>query len=146
MTWWSAVGTFLGLAAPKSEGPLGRWRPSLLGEGLMMKGEVTGEGDLHVAGHFEGTISICGTVVVEEGADVEAEVIASGVIIGGQIRGHLTVSGKVEILATGVLAGSIKTQSLMAADGASVRGEIWVERALQADVEAPEGQLGMRTT
>jgi hypothetical protein len=35
----------------------------------------------------------------------------------------------VEILPTGVLTGTLKTGSFSAADGASVKGEIWVERA-----------------
>jgi cytoskeletal protein CcmA (bactofilin family) len=34
----------------------------------------------------------------------------------------------VEILPTGVLTGTLRTGSFSAADGAAVKGEIWIER------------------
>jgi hypothetical protein len=43
----------------------------------------------------------------------------------------------VEILPTGVLTGTLKTGSFSAADGAAVKGEIWIERPDAAN-PAPE--------
>jgi cytoskeletal protein CcmA (bactofilin family) len=66
-------------------------------------------------------------VVVAEGAQVDANISAQGIVIGGIVRGNLSAVARVEILPTGVLTGSLKTGSFSAADGASVKGEVWVE-------------------
>jgi cytoskeletal protein CcmA (bactofilin family) len=102
---------------------------ALLGSRLAFRGEVTGEGDFHIAGRFEGDITVTGRVVVAEGAEVDANISGAAIVVGGTVRGNLSASTRVEILPTGVLTGSLKTGSFLAADGASVKGEVWVEPA-----------------
>lgn len=102
---------------------------ALLGPRLSFRGEVSGEGDFHIAGKFEGEITVTGRVIVGEGAEVDANISALAIVIGGTVRGNLSASTRVEILPTGVLSGSLKTGSFAAADGASVKGEVWVEPA-----------------
>lgn len=99
------------------------------GEKLVIKGEVVGEGDLELAGRFEGVVNVQGTVVVGDRAEVDADITATMIVVGGKVRGNLSATGRVEILPHGVLTGNLKTGSFTAADGASVRGEIHVERA-----------------
>lgn len=100
---------------------------ALLGARLSFRGEVSGEGDFHIAGRFEGDITVTGRVLVAEGAEVDANISGLAIVIGGTVRGNLSASTRVEILPTGVLTGSLKTGSFTAADGASVKGEVWVE-------------------
>lgn len=96
---------------------------------MTVKGEVSGEGDFQVLGRFEGEINLSGTVRVGEGAEVDANISAMAIVIGGTVRGNLSASTQVEILPTGVLTGTLKSGSLTAAEGASVKGEVWVERS-----------------
>jgi cytoskeletal protein CcmA (bactofilin family) len=100
-----------------------------LGSRLALRGEISGEGDFHILGKFEGEINVSGKVFVAEGAQVDANINAAAIQIGGVVRGNLSASTRVEILPSGVLTGTLKTGSFSAADGASVKGEIWVERA-----------------
>ncbi|HKZ06732.1 MAG TPA: polymer-forming cytoskeletal protein [Methylomirabilota bacterium] len=100
-----------------------------IGARLVLRGEVSGEGDFHVLGKFEGEINVTGKVYVAEGAQVDANINAAAIQIGGVVRGNLSASTRVEILPSGVLTGTLKTGSFSAADGASVKGEIWVDRA-----------------
>jgi cytoskeletal protein CcmA (bactofilin family) len=100
---------------------------ALLGARLSFRGEVNGEGDFHIAGRFEGEINVTGRVVVAPGAEVDANISGLAIVIGGTVRGNLSATTRVEILPTGVLTGSLKTGSFAAADGASVKGEVWVE-------------------
>ena len=60
---------------------------------------------------------------------MDANISALAIVIGGTVRGNLSASTRVEIMPTGVLSGSLKTGSFTAADGASVKGEVWVEPA-----------------
>jgi cytoskeletal protein CcmA (bactofilin family) len=106
-----------------------------IGEKLSIKGEIVGEGDLELAGKFEGVIDVRGTVVVADRAEVDADITASTIVVGGKVRGNLTASGRVDILPQGVLTGNLKTGSLTAADGASVKGEIVIERVAKPRME-----------
>ena len=99
---------------------------------LVFRGELSGEGDFHILGKFEGEITVSGRVVVGEGALVDANITAATIVIGGTVRGNLSATSRVEILPSGVLTGTLRTGSLAAADGASVKGEVWIERAGQA--------------
>ena len=106
-----------------------------VGEKLSIKGEIAGEGDLELAGRFEGFINVQGTVVIGDHAEVDADITASMIVVGGKVRGNLNAAGRVEILPQGVLTGNLKTGSFTAADGASVKGEIVVERGAKPKLE-----------
>ena len=101
---------------------------AMVGGRLSFHGEVSGEGDFRILGKFDGEINVTGRVYVGEGAQVDANINAAAIVIGGTVRGNLSASTRVEILPSGVLTGSLRTGSFSAADGASVKGEIWVER------------------
>lgn len=132
MSSFSAILRFLGVGGDSTP-PDRRALPALmlgglLGEGLVMKGEVSGEGDFQVLGKFEGEITLTGTVHIGEGAEVDANISAAAIVIGGVVRGNLSAATRVEILPTGTLTGTLKSGSFTAAEGASVKGEVWVER------------------
>jgi cytoskeletal protein CcmA (bactofilin family) len=99
-----------------------------VGEKLSIKGEIVGEGDLELAGRFEGIINVNGRVVVGERAEVDADITAANIVVGGKVRGNLTATGRVDILPQGILTGNLKSGSFAAADGALVKGEIVVDR------------------
>jgi cytoskeletal protein CcmA (bactofilin family) len=131
---------YLGLSDPLGDdrpqpAPAGRGG-ALLGAGLSFRGNLSGEGDFQIAGRFEGDISVTGRVTVAEGAEVEANITAFSIQVGGTVRGNLSASTRVEILPTGVVTGSLKTGSFSAADGASMKGEVWVDPG--ASTRGPE--------
>src|SRR6266699_3318747 len=101
---------------------------AVLGGGLALRGEISGEGDFHIYGRFEGEIDVSGRVTVSEAAQVDANVNAASIVIAGKVRGNLSATTRLDILPTGVLTGTLKAGSFSAAEGASVKGEIWLER------------------
>ena len=118
----SSAGRFRGVDAPGGS----------LGPGLSFKGEVSGEGDLAIAGSFEGEINVTGTVRVGEDAEVEANITAGMIVVAGVVRGNVSASTHVEMMASGTLTGTVKSGSLVAAEGSSLRGEVWLERPSRA--------------
>lgn len=106
-----------------------------VGEKLAIKGEIVGDGDLELAGRFEGVINVKGRVVIGDRAEVDAAITASTIIVGGKVRGNLNAAGRVEILPQGVLTGNLKSGSFTAADGALVKGEIVVDRGSRTRTE-----------
>ena len=111
-----------------------------VGEKLSIKGEIVGEGDLELAGRFEGIINVNGRVLVGDRAEVDADISASNIVVGGKVRGNLNATGRVEILPQGVLTGNLKSGSFAAADGALVKGEIVVDRGSRGRIEVVGGQ------
>jgi cytoskeletal protein CcmA (bactofilin family) len=111
-----------------------------IGEKLSIKGEIVGEGDLELAGRFEGVINVNGRVLVGDRAEVDADITASTIVVGGKVRGNLSATGRVEILPQGTLTGNLKSGSFSAADGALVKGEIVVERGSRGRIEVGGGQ------
>jgi cytoskeletal protein CcmA (bactofilin family) len=107
-----------------------------VGEKLSIKGEIAGEGDLELAGRFEGVVNVQGRVVIGDRAEVDADITASTIVVGGKVRGNLSAAGRVEILPQGVLTGNLRSGSFAAADGASVKGEIVIDRGGKAKSEA----------
>ncbi len=107
----------------------------VVGEKIQIHGELTGEGDIQLMGAFRGTIDLAGTIVIGESAQVEADIAATNIIVGGHVKGNLTASGRVDLLPTGSVTGNVKTGSIAAAEGASLKGEIEIDR------RQPRGQM-----
>lgn len=121
---------FLGLVDGSGDGtgytPPGH-ASTVVGAGMAMKGELKGEGTVVMLGSFEGDIVLDGALHVGPDAHVDANIAATAIVIAGVVRGNLSANTRVEILASGALTGSVKSGSFTAADGAVVKGELWVE-------------------
>ncbi|HEV8584989.1 MAG TPA: polymer-forming cytoskeletal protein [Methylomirabilota bacterium] len=131
---------FFGLAADPFDADGGSSAASsttTIGTGIVIKGELRGEGTLTMLGQFEGDIVLEGTLHVGPEARVDANISARAIVIAGMVRGNLSAHTRVEILPTGALTGTVKSASFTAADGATVKGEVWVERAAPV---APAGR------
>jgi cytoskeletal protein CcmA (bactofilin family) len=102
--------------------------PTVIGPGITLKGELQGDGALTVLGQFEGDIVLNGALHVGPEARVDANITATAIVVAGVVRGNLSADTRVDILPTGSLTGTVKSGSFAAADGATVKGEIWVER------------------
>ena len=103
--------------------------PTTIGTGMTIKGELRGEGPVTLRGQFEGDIVLEGTLHVGPEGRVDANITAHAIVIAGAVRGNLSAETRVEILSTGAFTGTVKSGSFAAADGATVKSEVWVERA-----------------
>lgn len=111
---------------------------TVIGAGIRLKGELQGDGTLTMLGHFEGDIVLNGALHVGPDARVDANITAASIVIAGVVRGNLSANAQVEILPTGSLTGTVKSGSFAAADGATVKGEVWIERSSpHAPAEGP---------
>jgi cytoskeletal protein CcmA (bactofilin family) len=121
---------FLGLSdgANGDAGPSTREAASVIGAGLTLKGELHGEGALVILGRFEGDLVLDGALHIGPEARVDANVSAYAVVVAGVMHGNLAAQTRVEILSTGSLTGTVKSASFTAGEGATVKGDVWVER------------------
>ena len=95
---------------------------SLLSKKVKIEGEIQGDEDLHVEGHFRGIIKISGNIFVGQTGVVEADVEAENVVIQGQVKGNILARKQLEIQPTGKLVGDCTAQSIDIKEGALFEG------------------------
>ena len=83
--------------------------------------------DLRVEGQVKGTISCQGTMLVAQGASVNATVDAENITVAGELDGEIVCRGKLQILSTGKVRGKLTTASLVINEGAIYEGELVME-------------------
>jgi cytoskeletal protein CcmA (bactofilin family) len=97
---------------------------TVIGPGITIEGEVTSEDEVVVAGVLKGKLEVDGPVTVESEGQVEADIDAHTVSIGGSVTGNVSVTERVDLLAGGRLIGDVKAARLTIADGASFKGNV----------------------
>ena len=103
---------------------------SVIGADLAIEGSITGAGSVRLAGRFTGDVTVDGTLTIETGARLSGSVRAATVAIAGELEGNVVKATRVDVHASGVLMGDLKSDTLTLAAGSRVRGHIecgWVE-------------------
>lgn len=115
---------------------------SVLGPGIIWKGNLSGSGGVRIEGAFEGDIALRGLLVVGATGRVTCPHLrANVVIIAGAVRGDITAE-KVEIRSTGRVWGDVVTAAFATEEGAFLRGQIRMEDQVDVGVsEASKEEL-----
>lgn len=96
-----------------------------LGKSLIIKGELSGSEDLTLYGQMEGSVTLPDhTLTIGPHANIRAEISAKDVVIMGAVTGNVTAKERIEIRATGSVAGDIDSPRLAIADGGSLCGKV----------------------
>lgn len=90
-------------------------------------GTMTTSHNLRIEGHARGMINCDGVLTIEEGAHVDAEISAASIIVSGEMSGKVRCRGRLEIRATGIVRGDVKTGALVIVEGARYEGQIAME-------------------
>jgi cytoskeletal protein CcmA (bactofilin family) len=93
---------------------------SSISRGTTIIGKVVGEGIVHVFGQIEGEIRAI-TVLIDEGAKVEGDVVAEELTIGGMVKGIIHAN-RVKLNSTAEVEGDIFHRSLSIEENARFEG------------------------
>jgi cytoskeletal protein CcmA (bactofilin family) len=118
---------------------------TIIGESILINGNLNGDEDLTVRGRVEGTITLTKTLVVEPTGVVKAEVQVKNCVIAGAVVGNVTASESVEITREGRMIGDIAAPRVIIVDGASFRGRIDMGEFAVKEGERPERALARPT-
>lgn len=97
---------------------------TVIGEGLTIEGELTGDDEVVVHGTVRGTLTTSDAVSVASSGVGEADLTASSVTVAGQVTGNVAAQERVDIQAGGRLVGDVKSARFTIADGASFKGSV----------------------
>jgi cytoskeletal protein CcmA (bactofilin family) len=96
-----------------------------LGSTLVIKGEVTAQEDLVIAGRLEGSIHVTQHfVTVEAGACVAGDIKATEIVVAGTVEGTLFAEERIRIRDSADLKGDASAPRVVVTDGALVNGRI----------------------
>jgi cytoskeletal protein CcmA (bactofilin family) len=95
---------------------------NVLGQSLIIRGDLTADGGFRIDGTVEGNVESKAAIVVGESGVVRGDVRGTDIVVAGQIAGHVTCTGHLEILAKGRIEGDIDAKSVRIETGGVFRG------------------------
>ncbi|MHB1844523.1 MAG: bactofilin family protein, partial [Deltaproteobacteria bacterium] len=97
---------------------------TVIGESILISGNLEGDEDLTIRGRVEGSIHLTKTLIVEASGIVKADVTVKDAVISGVVVGNVTASDSVQLTADGRMVGDISAPRVIIVDGASFRGRV----------------------
>jgi len=114
------------LSAPSvgaSQQPAGK--AAVIGAGIKVSGEISGNENILIEGRVDGRISLSGNdVTIGRTGQVMADVIAKTIRVAGEVSGDLTAKERVVISGTGNVHGNVVAPRVVLEDGAIFKGSI----------------------
>ena len=115
--------------APAPVAPAAKFDRTIIGDQIFIEGIIRGKEDLLIEGSVKGSIEMKSNhLTVGSKGQVNAEVNAANVTIGGKLVGNVNATGKVEITKAADFNGEIKAKSISVEDGAYLKAVIELER------------------
>jgi cytoskeletal protein CcmA (bactofilin family) len=105
---------------------------AFLGEGTEFEGKLIFTGAVRLDGKFKGEILGKGTLVVGQGARIEADINVDSLMVGGDVRGAVEVRERMEIDTTGKFYGNIRTGIFVIHEGGLFEGNCQMEKGTAA--------------
>ena len=95
---------------------------AFIGEGSEMEGRYTFHGTVMLNGRFKGEISSDDTLIIGEGAVVQADVRAGRVLVSGEVTGSLRATERVELKRTARVYGDVEAPVVVVEEGVLFEG------------------------
>lgn len=97
---------------------------SFFGAGVTIEGKIEGDGDVRMAGRFNGDINVKGDLKIDQGAQITGTINAGTVTIEGKLDGNIVASDQVKLLESAQMIGDLKAKTLTVAAGSRMRGNV----------------------
>jgi cytoskeletal protein CcmA (bactofilin family) len=96
---------------------------ALLGRGTHFEGKLTFDGRVRIDGSFRGEIESQDTLIVGDGAEIEAEILAGTVIIkGGSVNGNVRARRSIELYVPARVSGTLHAPEVFMDKGVQFSG------------------------
>jgi len=130
-----------------SEAPESADQISSISSGITIVGKIRGKGTVRISGRIEGELH-ASIVLIDDGAQVEGDVVAEEVTIGGRVKGTIHAN-RVKLNGSAVVEGDIFHRSLSIEENARFEGSSRREEAVidatRVPLNRPETQIDVDT-
>jgi len=101
---------------------------AFLGKGAEFTGKLIFNGSVRIDGDFKGDIFGNGTLVIGEGADVEADIRVDSALISGEVQGQIEVKKRLKLYSAGKIIGDVNAPVFSIDEGAFFEGNCRMTR------------------
>ena len=95
---------------------------AIIEEGCKFEGNLSFSGVVRIAGVVNGSVFSNDTLIISEGAVINADINANVVIISGSVKGNIKASSRVEIRRPARFEGTVISPSLIVEEGVIFHG------------------------
>ncbi|MBC8277798.1 MAG: polymer-forming cytoskeletal protein [FCB group bacterium] len=95
---------------------------TIIGHDGLLEGNLTVKHSIRIDGTLKGDLKTTETVTIGKDGNVDGNISAKHLIVGGKIKGFITVNGKTTLESTSTLEGELKTGKLVIEEGAALNG------------------------
>lgn len=98
--------------------------------------------NLRINGSFEGKLDTRGNLTIGENAKVRATIHGDRIVVAGKVKGDITATQSLSLVAPAIVEGSIATPRLSVAEGAILEGQVAMVGVKEG--EAPDVNLTLK--
>ena len=111
---------------------------TVIGKGICIRGEVTGQEDFFLDGVLEGNITLTGKrLTVGANGVIHADIVAGDMVVFGRVEGSVKATGRAELKHSAVFIGDISAARLSIEDNATLQGYVDLSEAAQTAKAEP---------
>jgi cytoskeletal protein CcmA (bactofilin family) len=111
---------------------------TVIGKGICIRGEVSGEEDFFLDGVLEGNITLTGKrLTVGANGVIHADIVAGDMVVFGRVEGSVKATGRAELKHSAVFIGDISAGRLSIEDNATLQGYVDLSEAAQTAKAEP---------
>jgi cytoskeletal protein CcmA (bactofilin family) len=96
---------------------------TIIGTGVVIEGKLSSKGDVRIDGSVKGDVKADGNVTVGESGEVDGQLFADIITLGGKVMGSVNAKEKLVLEAKAALKGDIVTKILVVEAGAKFDGK-----------------------
>lgn len=121
-------------AALSGEGAL-----SIIAAGMTVTGDIESNGVVKVEGRVEGSIRTARQVLIGRQGHVKGDIETPEAVIGGTVEGVITATERVEVQATAMVTGDVRTKTIVILEGGRINGSVRMEETVKPAVRNERG-------
>ena len=112
---------------------------TIVSSGLRIEGELRSSGNIRIDGTVNGKVQTSQDLVIGQGAQIEADLIAQNALIAGTVKGNVTIKNSLSIAETGKILGNVVCARISIREGGYFAGNCQM-REIKVAAEVPKQQ------
>ena len=101
---------------------------SYIGPSISIKGDVSAEEPLTIAGRVDGAVKVTGhTLTIGGGGHVDSDLTADVIVIDGHASGSVSAAARIVVRETAQVDGTLSAPTISVAEGATIHGRVEAE-------------------
>ena len=122
---------------------IGKDEVTIISAGVTIEGKISSNGSIRIDGLVNGDVSANENITVGESGEINGEINAEVISVGGKVIGTLIAREKLTLESKSVLKGDLNSKILIVEAGAKFDGKSIMSQAPNYKVETPVSEQNL---